>query len=73
MFHCGSSFNLEAKLSLNALAGTTAVILVSKKKKKASCQYIDSFKYIWMAQYTQKRHVNNTVYLLLRPTIFLFT
>lgn len=33
MFHRGSSFNLEAKLSLNALAGTTAVILVSKKKK----------------------------------------
>lgn len=31
MFHCCSSFNLEAKLSLNVLAGTTAVILVPKK------------------------------------------
>lgn len=35
MFHCCSSINLEAKLSLSALAGTTAVILVLKK---ASCQ-----------------------------------
>lgn len=31
MFHCCSSFNLEAKLSLNVLADTTAVILVPKK------------------------------------------
>lgn len=30
MFRC-SSFNLEAKLSLNALAGTTAAISVLKK------------------------------------------
>lgn len=31
MFHCCSCFNLEAKLSLDVLAGTTAVILVLKK------------------------------------------
>lgn len=57
MFHGCSCFNLEAKLSLRVLAGTTAVILVRKRTmpvKQLFEIYLEAMLHISAATVLQK-------------------